>query len=119
MPIRHIGSLAQEVRRGYDARRRDCAVDHERSRGYGEKKRYRSHCIVNNVVLCTLWLKLGRVRLNEGQFAQAEQLGRKALSIAGGNLAFESEALDLISGALRAQGRLAEANQIQSDASRP
>ena len=57
------------------------------------------------MVLCTLWLKLGRVRLNEGQFAQAEQLGRKALSIAGGNLAFESEALDLISGALRAQDK--------------
>ena len=66
-----------------------------------------------------LWLELGRVRLNEGQFAQAEQLGRKVLSIAGGNLAFESEALDLISGALRAQGRFEEASQIQSDASRP
>jgi tetratricopeptide (TPR) repeat protein len=66
-----------------------------------------------------LWLELGQVRLNAGEFAQAEQLGRKAFSIAGGNLAFESDALGLISAALRAQGRFEEANQIQSDASRP
>lgn len=57
-----------------------------------------------------LWLELGRVRLREGQFAQAEQLGRKVLSISGGNLAIESDALDLISRARRAQGLMEEAN---------
>jgi len=43
-----------------------------------------------------LWLELGTIRLKEGDFAQAESLGRKALSLAGGDASLTAKAEQLI-----------------------
>jgi len=61
-----------------------------------------------------LWLELGRVRLLEGDYIQAEQFGRKASSLAAGDPSVESSSLQLIGDALRGQGRYEEANQLLS-----
>lgn len=43
-----------------------------------------------------LWLELGNIRLKEGDFAQAESMGRKALSLATGDAALTARAEQLI-----------------------
>lgn len=43
-----------------------------------------------------LWLELGTIRLKEGDFAQAESMGRKALSLAAGDVALTAKAEQLI-----------------------
>ena len=48
-----------------------------------------------------LWLELGNIRLKEGDFAQAESLGRKALSLAIGDEALTARAEQLIATAKR------------------
>lgn len=44
-----------------------------------------------------LWLELGNIRLQEGNFAQAESLGRKALSLSAGDAELSARAQQLIS----------------------
>jgi hypothetical protein len=44
-----------------------------------------------------LWLELGNLRLKEGDYAQAESLGRKALSLSAGDAAISARAQQLIS----------------------
>ena len=61
-----------------------------------------------------LWLELGRVRLLEGDFSQAEQLGRKARTLSVGNPTAEAESVKLIAEALRAQGRYTDAYLVLS-----
>jgi tetratricopeptide (TPR) repeat protein len=56
-----------------------------------------------------LWIELGRVRLGENNPAQADALGRKALSLATGDAAAQASAWHLIADALKARGRNAEA----------
>jgi tetratricopeptide (TPR) repeat protein len=56
-----------------------------------------------------LWIELGRVRLEENNPAQADALGRKALSLATGDAGAQAAAWHLIADALKAQGRNAEA----------
>ena len=56
-----------------------------------------------------LWVELGRVRLEAGNAGQANAMGRKALSLAGGDPAAQAAAWRLIADALRAQGRISEA----------
>jgi hypothetical protein len=46
-----------------------------------------------------LWLELGNIRLKEGDFAQAESMGRKALSLATGDTALTAKAEQLIAAA--------------------
>jgi tetratricopeptide (TPR) repeat protein len=46
-----------------------------------------------------LWLELGNIRLKEGDFAQAESLGRKARSLATGDAALTARAEQLIAAA--------------------
>jgi hypothetical protein len=46
-----------------------------------------------------LWLELGNIRLKEGDYAQAEGLGRKALSLATGDAALTAQAEQLIGAA--------------------
>jgi hypothetical protein len=46
-----------------------------------------------------LWLELGNIRLKEGNFAQAESLGRKALSLSAGDADLSARAQALISNA--------------------
>jgi len=52
-----------------------------------------------------IWLELGRLRLDEGNFAQAEQMARKALSLAPAGDSVQSQAEQLIDESRRAAGR--------------
>ena len=52
-----------------------------------------------------LWLELGRLRFAEGDYVQAEQLGRKAGSLATASSASADGSRQLVADALRAQGR--------------
>lgn len=51
-----------------------------------------------------IWLELAHVRLLEGNYAQAEQLGRKARSLAAGDPSIEAESAEIINDALRRKG---------------
>jgi uncharacterized protein HemY len=61
-----------------------------------------------------LWIELGRVRLVDGNAHQAEVCARKALALASGDPAAQSQAGRVLSDALRAQGRNQEAAQVES-----
>jgi Tfp pilus assembly protein PilF len=52
----------------------------------------------------TLWLELARVRLLEGNGAQAEQLARKAAALGAGDPSVESQAAEIIAQARGHQG---------------
>jgi len=52
-----------------------------------------------------LWIELGRLRLAESDPHQAEVCGRKALALASGDRAVQSQASRLVADALRVQGR--------------
>ncbi len=56
-----------------------------------------------------LWIELGRVRLGENNAAQADSLGRKAVTLATGDPLAQASAWRLIADSARAQGRNAEA----------
>jgi uncharacterized protein HemY len=56
-----------------------------------------------------LWVELGRVQLGEGNAAQADGMGRKALALATGDPAAQASAWRLIADSLRALGRNADA----------
>lgn len=58
-----------------------------------------------------LWIELGRLREREGSYAQAESLGRKALSLATGDARVQSSAWRLIADALRSRGKAVEARE--------
>jgi Tfp pilus assembly protein PilF len=51
-----------------------------------------------------VWIELGRVRLAENNAAQADAMGRKALTLASGDAAAQSSAWRLIADSLRARG---------------
>lgn len=61
-----------------------------------------------------IWLELARVRLLEGNFAQAEQLARKAESLAEGGSALAAESRAVVVEALQRQGRGSEADALPS-----
>src|ERR1700689_2829445 len=61
-----------------------------------------------------LWIELGRVWLVDGNAHQAEVCARKALALASGDPAAQSQAGRVLSDALRAQGRNQEAEQVES-----
>jgi Tfp pilus assembly protein PilF len=63
-----------------------------------------------------LWVELGRVRLAEGNTAQADALGRKALALASGDPSAQADAWRLIAEAFRAGGRNAEAADAEQHA---
>ena len=52
-----------------------------------------------------LWIEMGRLRMDQRNFPQAEAMGRKALSMAIGDDRTQSQAWLLIADALRARGR--------------
>jgi Tfp pilus assembly protein PilF len=56
-----------------------------------------------------VWIELGRVRLAENNPAQADAVGRKALSLATGDPAAQASAWHLIADGLKARGRNDEA----------
>ena len=63
-----------------------------------------------------LWIELGQVRQSEANYAQAENLGRKALSLATGDPRTQSSAWRLIAQALQGRGRGPEAADAQARA---
>ena len=60
-----------------------------------------------------LWVELGRVQMGEGNAAQADGMGRKALSLATGDPAAQASAWRLIADSLHSQGRTADALEAE------
>jgi predicted Zn-dependent protease len=56
-----------------------------------------------------LWIELGQIRMGEGNPAQADSMGRKALALAIGDGQAQASAWRLIGDAMRARGRNQEA----------
>lgn len=52
-----------------------------------------------------VWLELGQLRFEQGDYAQAEQMGRKSLSLATQGSVAQSQAAQLIADAQRARSR--------------
>jgi predicted Zn-dependent protease len=63
-----------------------------------------------------IWSELGKVRLAENDSHQAEVCARKALALASGDRAAQTEAGRVLIDALRAQGRNQEAHEIEGRA---
>jgi len=63
-----------------------------------------------------LWLELGKVRQEEGNYAQAESMGRKTLSLATGDARLQSRAWSLVAESLRARGRTPQAREAEQKA---
>ena len=60
-----------------------------------------------------LWIELGKVRQAEGNYVQAENMARKALTMSANAPRAQSSAWALISEALRARGKNTEAREAQ------
>jgi tetratricopeptide (TPR) repeat protein len=63
-----------------------------------------------------LWIELGKVRQAEGNFVQAENMGRKAISMAPAAPKARSAAWLLISESYRSRGRNTEAEEAKAKA---
>lgn len=63
-----------------------------------------------------LWIEIGKVRMSEGNAAQADSMGRKALALGRGDPAVQADAWRLIAQSLRARGRNAEAADAEDRA---
>jgi hypothetical protein len=63
-----------------------------------------------------LWLEMGRLRMDQRNYPQAENMGRKALSMAVGDDSTQSAAWRLIADSLRARDRNPEAEDAMARA---
>lgn len=63
-----------------------------------------------------LWIELGKVRQAEGNYQQAENMGRKAASMAVNAPRTQSSAWSLVAESLRARGKNSEAREAQERA---
>ena len=63
-----------------------------------------------------LWIELGRIRQAEGNYAQADAMGRRALSLASGDPQTQAAAWNLIAESLRARRRNQEAAEAEQRA---
>ncbi len=63
-----------------------------------------------------LWIELGKVRQAEGNYPQAENMGRKAASMAVNAPRAQAAAWTLVAESLRARGRNSEAREAQERA---
>ncbi len=63
-----------------------------------------------------LWIELGQIRLSEGNAAQADGMGHKALALATGDAQAQSSAWRLIADSLRARQRNQEAAEADKRA---
>ena len=61
-----------------------------------------------------LWIELGKVRLAEGNYVQAENMGRKAVSMSVNAPRAQSSAWRLIAESYRARGKNLEAQEAQA-----
>jgi len=66
-----------------------------------------------------VWIELGKVRMAEGNAAQAESMARKALALASDDQAAQSAAWRLVAESLKARGRNQEARDAELRAARP
>ena len=58
-----------------------------------------------------LWIEMGRLRMDQRNFPQAENMGRKALSMSVGDPRTQSSAWDMIGDSLRARGMNPQAQE--------
>ena len=58
-----------------------------------------------------LWIEMGRLRMDQRNYPQAENMGRKALSMSVGDDRTQSAAWQLIADSLRARGKNVQAQQ--------
>ena len=58
-----------------------------------------------------LWIEMGRLRMDQRNYPQAEAMGRKALSMAVGDARTQSAAWQLIADSLRARGKNPQAQE--------
>jgi tetratricopeptide (TPR) repeat protein len=63
-----------------------------------------------------LWIELGKVRQAEGNYSQAENMGRKAASMAVNAPRTQAAAWTLIAESLRARGKNTEAREAETKA---
>ncbi|HKU14497.1 MAG TPA: tetratricopeptide repeat protein [Steroidobacteraceae bacterium] len=63
-----------------------------------------------------LWIELGKVRLAEGNYVQAENMARKAVSMSVNAPRAQSSAWRLIAESYRARGKNMEAQEAQARA---
>lgn len=63
-----------------------------------------------------LWIEMGRLRMDQRNYAQAEGMGRKALSMAVGDDRTQSQAWQLIADSLRARGKNSQAQDASDRA---
>jgi hypothetical protein len=63
-----------------------------------------------------LWIEMGRLRMDQRNYPQAENLGRKALAMSVGDDRTQSQAWQLISDSLRARGRNVQAQEAADKA---
>lgn len=63
-----------------------------------------------------LWIELGKVRQAEGNYVQAENMGRKAVSMSGNAPKAQSAAWSLIAESYRARGKNPQAQEAQARA---
>jgi hypothetical protein len=63
-----------------------------------------------------LWIELGKVRQAEGNYVQAENMGRKALSMSTNAPRAQSSAWSLVADSYRARGKNQEAHDAQEKA---
>jgi predicted Zn-dependent protease len=58
-----------------------------------------------------LWIEMGRLRMDQRSFAQAEGMGRKALAMSVGDDRTQAQAWQLIADSLRARGKNVQAQE--------
>jgi Tfp pilus assembly protein PilF len=63
-----------------------------------------------------LWIELGKVRMAEGNYQQAENFGRKAIALTGNAPNAQSTAWRLVADAYRARGKTSEAHDADARA---
>jgi tetratricopeptide (TPR) repeat protein len=63
-----------------------------------------------------LWIEMGRLRMDQRNYAQADGMGRKALSMSVGDDRTQSQAWQLIADSYRARGQNVQAQEAQDKA---
>jgi len=63
-----------------------------------------------------LWIEMGRLRMDQRNYAQAEAMGRKALSMSVGDDRTQSQAWQLIADSLKARGKNPQAQEAAEKA---
>lgn len=87
--------------------------DQQRTGNYGQAAATLERAIRIDPGEPAVWLELARVRYAERNWTQAEQLARKARSLAGSGSPLRDDAIRVIADALREQQRPQEARELE------